>query len=139
MLSRHPRPSQSEVLSGREEGVRVHITRDSVCAGDDAKAPNARSCQIGDTWSWPELVGRIWQASDLPSIDGGRATWVLASGILLAVAAQEWDQPHVFFRLEGDRRDLDMAGGDLRAHWSYLAQIDPAMVVQALERIRLRL
>jgi hypothetical protein len=119
--------------------MRAYITRDSVHVSDDTTAPNTRRCRVPDGWSWTELVDLVWRASDLPSkIAGGRATWVLASGVPLAVAAQQWDQPQVLPRLDVEREQLDIVGDEIRFHWSYLAQVDPAMVLEVLKRVRLK-
>jgi hypothetical protein len=118
--------------------VRAYVTRDSVSAADDARAPHARRLSLPDQWTWKELVGRVWRESRLPRIEGGMATWALSSGIPLAVVAQQWQEPRVLFRVDAERERLDAGDGELRLHWSYFAQLDPELVLEVLRNLRLR-
>ena len=118
-------------------GVNAYVTRDSVSAAEDVDAPHGHRFHLPDAWSWADLVHRVWRASTLPKIAGGHATWALSSGIPLAVAAQEWDQPTVLFRLDSDRKALDIDINELRLHWSYFDQTDPELVLKLLRRLRL--
>lgn len=48
--------------------MKAYITRDSVHMGDDVNAPHTRRFDVSDEWSWAELVGQVWRASQLPGI-----------------------------------------------------------------------
>jgi len=118
--------------------MRAYVTRESVCAADDVHAPHSRRLYLPDEWTWESLVRHVWRESELPTIAGGKATWALSSNIPLAVAAQEWQEPALLFRLESDRERLDFAEGEIRLHWSYFAQLDPTLVSKILRELRLR-
>lgn len=115
------------------------ITRDSVCAGDDYGARKPGRFRLSDDWSWEELVDGAWRFGELPlHIAGGKATWVLASGIPLGAGAQQWECPRLLWLLERDREGLDLVGDFVRLHWSYMAQIDPDITYDVLRRLQLR-
>jgi hypothetical protein len=116
--------------------VRVYFTRDSVAAGDDADGPHAREIEVPEPVTVADLVHRVWRAADLPRITGGEATWCIASGVPLAVVAQQWASPRLVRhpRLE----DLDRDGPTVRLHISYLVQMDPELVYEVLRRLQLR-
>jgi hypothetical protein len=44
----------------------------------------------------------------------------------------------VLFRLESDRKALDIIDDELRLHWSYFGQADPDLVLNVLRDLRLR-
>jgi hypothetical protein len=56
----------------------------------------------------------------------------------LAVAAQQWNEPVLIFRLDSERRELATSDDELQLHWSYFAQADPDAVLQILRGLRLR-
>src|SRR5262245_287560 len=112
--------------------MRAYVTRESVSAADDLEAPHALRLYIPDDWTWESLVHHVWQGSALPSIAGGKATWALSSNLPLAVVAQEWHEPSLLFRLDSDLGRIDISEQEVRLHWSYFAQLDPAFVLQVL-------
>ena len=116
----------------------AYVTRDSVSAADDLDAPHPCRFALPEGWSFAELVELATRETRLPTILGGRATWALSSNLPLAVVAQEWAEPAALSRLESDRDALELAGAELRLHWTYLAQLDPALVLETLRRLRLR-
>ena len=119
--------------------MKAYITRDSVHIVDDTTAPNERRCKFRGDWSWAELVGEVWRASQLPSrIVGGQAAWVLSSGVPLAIAAQQWSEPRILPALDLQRKFLDIVDDQIRLHWSYLGTIDPSVAFDVLQRLRLR-
>ena len=66
------------------------------------------------------------------------ATWSLASGIPIAVIAQQWPAPRPFFLTGRDIKQLDRTAGELRLHCNYHAQRDPQLVYEVLRDLRLR-
>jgi hypothetical protein len=118
--------------------MKAYVTRDSVTAGDDVDAPHEIRLDLPYRWEWNGLIDEVWRSSRLPQIVGGCATWVLSSGIPLAIAAQEWKQPKPLFLLEAEKSLVDVVEGELRLHWSYFAQYDPGVVGDIVSRLRLR-
>jgi len=117
--------------------MKAYVTRDSVAAGDDMEKHELRF-DLPDNWQWGQVIDQVWRSSNLPQIAGGHATWVLSSGIPLAIAAQQWSQPQPLFLLESAKALLDIVAGEFRFHWSYLAQHDPDVVTNILRRLCLR-
>ena len=116
----------------------VYVTRDSVAAGDDGDAPHAMELQIAEPVSLESAVAAILSARYLPSISGGFATWSVASGIPLAVVAQQWPAPRWLFLTQSHLAALDRPEGVLHLQFNYHAQQDPELVLQVLEHLQLR-
>ena len=116
----------------------LYVTRDSVCAGDHGDAPHARTFELPQTSSLEQALQRVIAARYLPSIAGGQATWSVASGIPLAVLAQQWTAPRLLFLTSRELQGLDRDAGILRLHFNYHAQRDPELVYDVLRNLRLR-
>jgi hypothetical protein len=117
--------------------MQLFVTRDSVCAGDDGDAPHPRTFPCPAALPPEQAVATVLAASYLPSIAGGQATWVASSAVPLAVIAQQWPAPRPLPLSARDRQRLDRRGDQLRLHFSYFAQEDPAQVLALLARLRL--
>lgn len=117
--------------------MNIYVTRDSVAAGDDVDAPHAKTFATPQPLSLDQAVRLIVSSNYLPSIAGGLATWSVASGIPIAVVAQQWKEPRMLF-LTGGEKTLDRSANLLRLHFSYFAQREPDVVVDVLTRLSLR-
>jgi hypothetical protein len=117
--------------------MRVRLTRDSVAAADDLRAPHDCTIRAPDGTPLDEIVASI-AANYLPSnIGGGKATWSLASRVPIAVAAQQWPEPKLLSaRDSDDLAGLDFDGKTLRIHATYHGQIDPDLVLEVLQALR---
>ncbi|HRX87300.1 MAG TPA: hypothetical protein P5572_19920, partial [Phycisphaerae bacterium] len=113
--------------------LHLHLTRDSVAAGDDCDAPHSTHVIVPDCSTALEIVEEILRRKYLPSISGGRATWVVTSGAPFAVCAQEWAAPQAI-GLQNVVRSLVRDDDKVRLHFSYLAQFDPDVVREVLSR-----
>jgi hypothetical protein len=118
--------------------VRLLATRDSVAAGDDVDAPHLLEMDGPPGEDLEAAIAMVLRTGYLPSISGGRATWSVSSGTVLAVVAQEWAAPKMFWRMEPSYRGLDVVRGTLRLHFSYHAQHPPETVYEILRRLQLR-
>ena len=116
----------------------LYVTRESVCAGDDGGAPHARTFELAHAPSLEQALQVVIAAQYLPSIAGGQATWSVASGIPVAVLAQQWTTPRLLFLTSREQQDLDRKAGALRLHFNYHAQRDPELVYEVLRDLRLR-
>jgi hypothetical protein len=117
--------------------MRIYVTRDSVCAGDDGDAPHVREFDLPGSADVSAAVEHVLGSGYLPSISGGQATWSITSAIPVAIAAQQWAKAK-HFHLYGGLRDVDFASGTLRLHCNYHAQIEPDVVHKVLWSFRLR-
>ena len=115
----------------------VQVERGSVHASDDA--PSRRiALPAGATLR--ELLASALADAYLPTISGGRATWIVeASGgsgggfAPIAVCAQEWPAP--FFLVEADRAAAGQFGDAVAVlNFRYRGQDDPDAVVGDLKR-----
>jgi len=135
-LFRSGRAESEGVVQG--SGANLYVTRESVAAGDDIDAPHARTFALPAGTSLDTALATVMSARYLPSISGGLATWSVASGIPLAVIAQQWPAPRMLFGVSDNPDALDCAPGLLRLHFNYHAQLDPEIVLEVLRRLRLR-
>lgn len=115
--------------------VKITVTRDSVCAGDDVEE-HRHELRVADNLSVEKILTAIHRSLDLPLIEGGRATWVVSSKRPLSVLAQQWATAKMVPMMEPRLEELDWSRGVLRVHVSYLDQIDPDVAVNVLKRVR---
>jgi hypothetical protein len=118
--------------------VRLLVTRDNVAASDDLDAPHRMELDGPAGDDVEAAIGIVVASGYLPHISGGRATWSVSSGRVLAVVAQEWPAPKMLWGVDRSHRGLDIARGTLRMHFSYHLQLDPKLVYDVLGRLRLR-
>lgn len=118
--------------------IDISVTRDSVCAGDDADAPHELTLACPRVASIAELVRFIAANSELPSISGGEATWCLSTHRPLAITAQQWTEPRMLVMADlPASRFIDVGASKVRMHWSYFAQENPDVVFRVLSRLSL--
>lgn len=119
--------------------MKIYVTRDSVAAGDDIHAPHTMTIKGPPGQNVEAAIAAALANRYLPRIEGGRATWSVASNKLVAVVAQQWRKPRLLGAISQDSYDgLDTEGGVLRLHFSYHAQQDPDVVFEVLDRVRLK-
>ena len=119
--------------------LRIRVTRDSVCAGDDVHAPHLRVLEAGNDCTAEEIVrvaltppgflDRLLRRTALPRIEGGKATWCVHSRVPLAVIAQQWSEPRMLQNPSPKLEELAVSGGAIQVHIEYLGQMDPAVAV----------
>jgi hypothetical protein len=107
------------------------MTRDNLAAGDDLDPPHGKLIKVPDRPNALEIFEEVLRPPYLPRISGGRATWVVSSREPFAVCAQEWPAPKPI-KLKRPTEWLLRDGKALRLHFSYIAQVDPNVVVDAL-------
>jgi hypothetical protein len=118
--------------------VRLLVTRSSVAAGDDVDAPHRIELDGPDGEDVEAAIAAVVGSGYLPHVSGGRATWSVSSGRVLAVVAQEWPTPRMLWGVDRSLCGLDVVRDTLRMHFSYHAQLDPQLVHDVLARLRLR-
>ncbi|MDX1594944.1 MAG: hypothetical protein R3298_11910 [Gammaproteobacteria bacterium] len=116
--------------------VTVHLTRDSVAAGDDADAPHELALLVPDDATTEAMVAAILDADYLPRIASGRATWSVISDRTLAVIAQQWPEPRMVADASHPPERLLKDGSGYSFHVKYHAQQDPETVLAVLRRVR---
>jgi hypothetical protein len=108
----------------------IEVTRDSVAAGDDLDPPHRYRLDLPEGASIASVVEAVLRAPYLPSILGGRATWVLSagpemSGEPVAVAAFQWSAPRYLVDPAGEFTATAL-------HCHYWAQHKPDAVYEAV-------
>jgi hypothetical protein len=116
--------------------VALHLTRDSVAAGDDMDAPHELAVLVDDDATTEAMIAAIHAADYLPRIAGGRATWSVVSDRTLAVIAQQWPEPRMVGGLPHPPEQLERDGNGYRFHLNYHAQQDPETVLAMFQRVR---
>ena len=102
--------------------MKVVAKRDGVHSGDD---PDVLTFKVADDVTPQDLLRRAADRKWLPSIQGGRATWSIESGGLLAVCAQEWTDLKFPPDLDARMRAAIRVNGVLQLRLKYHRQIDP--------------
>lgn len=116
--------------------MKLKISRGSVCAGDDVESHD-RLLDLADVDTLEALVAKVRAAYPLPQIDGGRATWCLASRRPVAVFAQQWSEPRMVSSNMQNVLASATFDGVVHLHFTYFAQIDPEMAFAVLRQLRL--
>lgn len=114
----------------------VFINRDSVCAGDDIDCHEI-PYEISNDTTLINLLEDILKSNYLAHIYGGKATWVFKyNNELLAVVAQEWDEPKLL--TAHDVKIVDLIGNSKKSvlHFEYLAQANPDQVFNNLSYVK---
>ena len=113
----------------------IRIDRDCVHASDDG---DARTIAVDDAATHFELFRQLRAAAYLPSIAGGRATWVIESSAAqppeIGVWAQEWPEARLLVP-DTDWPD-DVAGAPVTLKFVYRTQEDPQRVFDDLVAAR---
>jgi hypothetical protein len=104
----------------------IHLTRDSVAAGDDIGAPHRKRISVAASAALAEVIAKVGSLGYLAEIAGGKATWVVEASVPLAVMAQQWSEPVIL------PAGLALTDIPTELHFRYLAQEDPAQVVAEL-------
>jgi hypothetical protein len=117
--------------------VKLLVTRDNVAASDDLDAPHRVELEGPSREDIEAAIAIVVASGYLPHISGGRATWSVSSGRILAVIAQQWPAPRLLWGIDRSYRGLDIPKGTLRLHFSYHMQQAPEMVLDVLNRVRL--
>lgn len=74
-------------------GIQLSITRSSVCAADDFDPPHEQKIIVSSTVPIRLVVSSILESGYLPTISGGKATWIIKADSVIGVAAQQWAAP----------------------------------------------
>ncbi len=115
--------------------ITLHLTRDSVAAGDDLDAPHELALLVTDDTTTEAMVQAILEANYLPRVAGDRATWTVVSDRPLAVIAQQWTEPRTLTALSHPPEQLRREAGGYRFHVNYHVQQDPETVLEVLRRL----
>ncbi|MBI3729960.1 MAG: hypothetical protein HY254_16735 [Burkholderiales bacterium] len=123
--------------SNKHEPLMLHIRidRDSVHAGDDTVS-HAENIAIPANTSLASLLEQIRKGNFLPSISGGKATWMIESSgspfKTIGVLAQQWQDPCVIIDAGVDVAQ-HFAGRQANLFFRYRCQIDPDTVRTQLQ------
>lgn len=102
--------------------MKLKLSRESVCAGDDCESHD-EVIDINEKQRLEQALTEISNGPYLARIAGGHASWLALAGRdgrMLAVVAQQWDQPKW---LVDSRWRLRKIGTSI--HFRYYAQVDP--------------
>ncbi len=112
--------------------VLIHLSRDSVSAGDDIESHDERR-EVDGRRPLARFVHELLREHFLPSIQGGKATWIVRTsrkGTVIGVVSTRYDEPEPLRFVDASDLDLSDVGDAL--HFEYAAQRDPAEVFASL-------
>ena len=115
--------------------MKVVATRNDVHASDE---PEPFAFEIADNAAAEDILRRAADRHWLPSIQGGRATWSIASNEILAILAYEWPDLRFMPFLDERMKTAHRRQGALRLHFNYHTQIDPETTYRLFWGLRLR-
>ena len=78
----------------KKEAENIIVWRDSVTAGDNVFSPHEIEIKVDPNESIETTLEKIILTRYLPSIRGGKATWIVVGKNPLAVIGQQWSKPH---------------------------------------------
>jgi hypothetical protein len=108
--------------------AKVFLWRDSVAAGDDVDAPHEMALDLPPGSTVGALCSRLVTLDYLPSVSGGRATWILEGTRALAVFAQQWASPKFLLAEDMPIAALLKPKGAPHLEFLYWCQVDPELV-----------
>jgi hypothetical protein len=111
----------------------MHLSRDSVAAGDDIESHDAER-DVDGRRPIERFVRELLRDRYLPSIQGGNATWIVRTsrqGRAIALVSTKHGDPEPLRWIAGSDMDLLEVGDTL--HFEYAAQQDPAEVFATLQ------
>ncbi|MEI3614716.1 hypothetical protein [Pseudogracilibacillus sp. SO30301A] len=102
--------------------------------GDDVYAPHEIKFDLSSTATLEDITHKIKEMSYLPTIYGGKATWVLLKDSTpLAVIAQQWEQAKFFDNQNLTIQRLFLKEKEGNLFFDYYAQQDPIEVFATLK------
>ena len=111
------------------------LARDSVCMFDDIDAPHKKLTSISQKATLEELTKTIIRSKYLPTIQGGKATWVLKFGNKpVAVIAQEWREAKFLVDKDIFICEFTNAEQSIDFYLSYLVQKNPTEIFDSLRK-----
>ena len=112
----------------------IIFQRDSVAAGDDVTAPHQETIKFESSASIESVLEKILAARYLPSIQGGKATWIVVGKFPLAVVAQQWLHPRYMIASTTPVEELIEFSAKYQLDFRYWAQADPNKVVDSIKQ-----
>ena len=108
--------------------------RDSVAAGDDINPRHERIIKIESGETVESVLEKILSMHYLPSILGGKATWIVMGKSPLAVVAQQWSKPHFLVEPTTHIENLVELKDGHHLEFMYWCQVEPNKVVASIEQ-----
>ena len=112
--------------------MKIHLTRDSVAAGDDIDAPHFKEMVIDENAISLDLARQIQGMRYLASIRTGEATWSIAIDVPVAVVVQQWEEPELITSVNSTVKELAKGDRCLKGHVNYHCQEDPDKILEKL-------
>lgn len=116
------------------ESKTIIVWRDSVAAGDDFDAPHEKNITVSSDESIESTLEKALGEHYLPSIRGGKATWIVVGKKPLAVVAQQWSKPHYFVESNSRAGDLIEAANIPQLEFQYWCQVEPDEVIASIQQ-----
>ena len=112
----------------------IIVWRDSVAAGDDAFAPHEKKVKVENDETIESVIEKISAGPYLPSIQGGKATWIVIGKGPLAIIAQQWPKPYYLVEPGAPIENLIEFTNDHQLEFKYWCQVEPNEVITCLKQ-----
>jgi hypothetical protein len=113
--------------------IKIILTRDSVCAGDDCDCPHEKIFKFYPDQRLSEVASKIRNERYLPTIQGGKATWFIYIGNEPICIITEQDKDIVFINGKDYKIEEKQSNGILRIEVKYFAQDNPEYIMKKIE------
>ena len=121
------------IRQSKRRSKNIIIWRDSVAAGDDFNPPHAKKIKAESNESIEEVLEKILGTHYLPSIIGGKATWIVEGKFPLAVIAQQWSKPYYLVEASTPIEGL-VEFNDHQLKFVYWCQVEPNEVIASIKQ-----
>jgi len=112
----------------------IIVWRDSVAAGDDIYPRHEKRIKTESDETIESVLEKILGTHYLPSILGGKATWIVVGKSHLAVVAQQWSKPHYLVDPTTLIENLIELKDGHHLEFMYWCQVEPQKVVASIEQ-----
>lgn len=112
----------------------IIVWRDSVAAGDDIYPRHEKRIKTKSGETVESVLEKILAMHYLPSIIGGKATWIVVGKSPLAVVAQQWSKPHYLVEPSAHIEKLIEIKDGHHLEFMYWCQVEPNKVVASIEQ-----
>ena len=115
------------------QNLLIHVTRDSVCMGDDVYAPHRQSYELQGFQSIKQIVGYTAKNYRLASVSARDIAWVLMAAEALAVFSPVWPEPRLLVKEDDEVSRFMENGPVLNLYFAYIINCNPEQIYSILQ------
>lgn len=98
--------------------MKIHVTRGSVCMGDDAN-DNSRDIEFAENAAVGDIIPKLNASSFFPSVSGNDVMWAVGNAAGQHILEYYTKAQRTVFKLPKNTRLTDVCGGKPTLHCVY--------------------